>query len=247
MQQHLISMRLIGKSSVDNGVAHPDGSGAMALDSVLTGPADRNARQRSQPLDVCQESFTKANDGLLTDFIGSSRAWVGKPVLLPRRLRRALVASIPVLFWLVWLAIVGKGASPCAAPIRKVTSLDDHAAALLACDARYISPLAMPTDPGFVDIQRRSRPYSDCRRSSWRFLSVRHSGADNQHLDRFDRSRDFRSCHHRDVEGRWMMRGLDALSPAHPPAALGLRESTKPSVPISGLAAPVHGAQGVQT
>jgi hypothetical protein len=130
------------------------GSVAMALDSVVTGRPDRTVRHRSQPADVSQESFTKAND-----FTGSSRAGagVGKPVPITR-LRWAVIATISVeVFWWVWLALVGKGASPCAGHICMVTTLEHHAAALPACGASFVAALGtlVPDHrPRFLEIQR---------------------------------------------------------------------------------------------
>ena len=85
---------------------------------------------------------------VLSDFIKSSRPWTGKRVAVPRRLRWALGALMPVeLFWVIWLATIVAGTASCRGPICTVATLDHHAAALLACGVFCVAGLVglMPT------------------------------------------------------------------------------------------------------
>jgi hypothetical protein len=59
---------------------------------------------------------------------------------------------LPVeLFWTVWLATIVTGATACRGPICTVTTLDHHAAALLACGVFSVASLVglIPTTRGF--------------------------------------------------------------------------------------------------
>jgi uncharacterized membrane protein YhaH (DUF805 family) len=89
---------------------------------------------------------------LLSDFIQRSQPWSRERVAVPRRLRWALWALLPVeLFWAVWLATIVTGSTACRGPICTVTTLDHHAAALLACGVFSVAGLAglIPTTRGF--------------------------------------------------------------------------------------------------
>ena len=61
-------------------------------------------------------------------------------------------ALVPVeLFWAIWLATIVTGATACRGPICAVTTLDHHAAALLACGVFSVAGLVglIPTTRGF--------------------------------------------------------------------------------------------------
>ena len=88
----------------------------------------------------------------LGEFLGSSEPWSRERVPVPGRLRWALWALVPVeLFWAIWLATIVTGATACRGPICTVTTLDHHAAALLACGVFSVAGLAglIPTTRGF--------------------------------------------------------------------------------------------------
>jgi hypothetical protein len=90
---------------------------------------------------------------VLTDFIeSSSQPWSRERVAVPRRLQWALFTLVPVqLFWAIWLATIVTGATACRGPICTVTTLDHHAAALLACGVFSLAGLVglIPTTRGF--------------------------------------------------------------------------------------------------
>jgi uncharacterized membrane protein YhaH (DUF805 family) len=88
----------------------------------------------------------------LAEFVERSQPWSRQRVPVPIRLRLALWALVPVeLFWAVWLATIVTGATACRGPICTVTTLDHHAAALLACGVFSVAGLAglIPTTRGF--------------------------------------------------------------------------------------------------
>jgi hypothetical protein len=75
-----------------------------------------------------------SHDDVFSGFVEGVQPWSRERVPVPRRLRRALWALLPVeLFWAVWLATIVTGATACRGPICTVTTLDHHAAVLLAC------------------------------------------------------------------------------------------------------------------
>jgi uncharacterized membrane protein YhaH (DUF805 family) len=89
---------------------------------------------------------------VLSSFVESSKPWSRERVPIPRRLRWALWALVPVeLFWAVWLATIVTGATACRGPIYTVITLDHHAAALLACGVFSVAGLVglIPTTRGF--------------------------------------------------------------------------------------------------
>jgi hypothetical protein len=97
-------------------------------------------------------SSQTADIGVLADFVASSQPWNRERLPVPRRLRWALWALVPVeLFWAIWLATIVTGATACRGPICTVTTLDHHAAALLACGVFSVAVLAglIPTTRGF--------------------------------------------------------------------------------------------------
>jgi hypothetical protein len=97
-------------------------------------------------------AYSRASSDVLSDFVESSKSWSGERVPVPRRLRWSLWALVPVeLFWAIWLATVVTGATACRGPICTVTTLDHHAAALLACGVFSVAGLAglIPTTRGF--------------------------------------------------------------------------------------------------
>lgn len=91
-------------------------------------------------------------DNVLSNFVEGSQPWSRERVPMPSRLRWALWALLPVeLFWAIWLATIVTGATACRGPICTVTTLDHHAAALLACGIFSVAGLAalIPTTRGF--------------------------------------------------------------------------------------------------
>jgi hypothetical protein len=91
-------------------------------------------------------------DYVLVEFLDNSHPWSRQRVPVPRRLRLALWAFVPVeLFWAIWLATIVTGATACRGPICTVTTLDHHAAALLACGVFSVAGLVglIPTTRGF--------------------------------------------------------------------------------------------------
>jgi hypothetical protein len=89
---------------------------------------------------------------VLGDFVHNSQPWSRERVPIPRRLRWALWALVPVeLFWAIWLATIVTGSTACRRPICTVTTLDHHAAALLACGVFSVAGLTrlIPTTRGF--------------------------------------------------------------------------------------------------
>jgi hypothetical protein len=106
--------------------------------------SQRNGRNRHR----------REEDGshVLSDFVDNSRPWSRERVPVPRRLRWALWALIPVeLFWAIWLATIVTGSTACRGPICTVITLDHHAAALLACGVFSVAGLVglVPTTRGF--------------------------------------------------------------------------------------------------
>jgi hypothetical protein len=89
---------------------------------------------------------------VLVEFLDNSQRWSRERVPVPRRLRWALWALVPVeLFWAIWLATIVTGATACRGPICRVITLDNHAAALLACGVFSVTGLLalIPTTRGF--------------------------------------------------------------------------------------------------
>jgi hypothetical protein len=89
---------------------------------------------------------------VLSDFVESSQPWSRERVPIPRRLRWALWALLPVeLFWAIWLATIVTGSTACRGPMCTVITLDHHAAALLACGVFSVAGLMglIPTTRGF--------------------------------------------------------------------------------------------------
>ena len=109
------------------------------------------------PLGVAEQdaprlSSPSANSDVLSDFVEGSQPWSRERVPVPRRLRWALWALVPVdLFWAIWLATIVTGSTACRGPICTVTTLDHHAAALLACGVFSVAGLVglIPTTRGF--------------------------------------------------------------------------------------------------
>jgi hypothetical protein len=101
----------------------------------------------------CYGSFPqKETSNVLQEYVSTTKPWSRERVPVPRRLRWALWAVIPVeLFWAVWLATIVTGATACRGPICRVTILDHHAAALLACGIFCVVGLVglMPMTRGF--------------------------------------------------------------------------------------------------
>jgi hypothetical protein len=101
---------------------------------------------------VLRLSPPSANSLGLLEFVEGSQPWSRERVPMPSRLRWALWALLPVeLFWAIWLATIVTGATACRGPICTVTTLDHHAAALLACGVFSVAGLAglIPTTRGF--------------------------------------------------------------------------------------------------
>ena len=94
----------------------------------------RNRQLGPTEHETLPSSPPSANSLGLLEFVDNSRPWSRERVAVPRRLRWALWALVPVeLFWAVWLATIVTGATACRGPICTVTTLDHHAAVLLAC------------------------------------------------------------------------------------------------------------------
>jgi hypothetical protein len=96
--------------------------------------------------------YPKESSSVLQEFLRSSQPWSQERVAVPPRLRWALWALLPVeLFWAIWLATIVTGSTACRGPICTVTTLDHHAAALLACGVFSVAGLAglIPTTRGF--------------------------------------------------------------------------------------------------
>ena len=84
-----------------------------------------------------------ANHSIVNDFAQSIQPWSRERVPLPRSLRYALWALIPVeLPWAAWLVAIVSGVSPCDGRICTVATLN-HAAVLLACAAICIVGIAL--------------------------------------------------------------------------------------------------------
>jgi hypothetical protein len=114
----------------------------------------RELRGVSRPLSPAVSTPFSSPTGrtVLADFVASSRPWSQERVAIPRRLRGALFALIPVeLFWAIWLATIVTGSTACRGPICTVTTLDHHAAELLACGVFSVAGLMglIPTTRGF--------------------------------------------------------------------------------------------------
>jgi hypothetical protein len=113
--------------------------------------------RRNRQLGVAEQdaprlSSPSAKSDMLLDFVEGSQLWSRERVPAPRRLRLALWVLLPVeLFWAIWLATIVTGATACRGPICTVTTLDHHAAALLACGVFSVAGLVglMPTTRGF--------------------------------------------------------------------------------------------------
>jgi hypothetical protein len=93
-----------------------------------------------------------SHDDVLSNFLEGVQPWSRERVPIPRRLRWALWALVPVeLFWAIWLATIVTGATACRGPICRVITLDHHAAALLACGVFSVAVLVglIPTTHGF--------------------------------------------------------------------------------------------------
>jgi hypothetical protein len=93
-----------------------------------------------------------AGSKVLSDFLKSSEPWSQERVRVPRRLRWALWALIPIeLFWVIWLATIATGATSCRGPICTIATLDHHVAVLLACGVSCIAVLVglIPFTRGF--------------------------------------------------------------------------------------------------
>jgi hypothetical protein len=120
----------------------------LGLDLVRgVSPSETSAQTGSTPF-----SSPRASTTVLADFVASSRPWSQERVPMPRRLRLALWALLPVqLFWAVWLATIVTGSTACRGPICTVVTLDHHAAALLACGVLCVAGLVglIPTTRGF--------------------------------------------------------------------------------------------------
>jgi hypothetical protein len=111
---------------------------------LVAGGRELDSRQRSSSPDL--------NSVLLMEFVDRSQSWSRERVPVPRRLRWALWALVPVeLFWAVWLATIVTGSTACRGPICTVITLDHHAAALLACGVFGVAGLVglIPTTRGF--------------------------------------------------------------------------------------------------
>jgi hypothetical protein len=101
------------------------------------------------PLGVPSDALASS---VLVGFLDNSQPWSWERVPIPSRLRWALWALVPVeLFWAIWLATIVTGSTACRGPICTVTTLDHHAAALLACGVLSVAGLAglIPTTRGF--------------------------------------------------------------------------------------------------
>ena len=118
------------------------------VDQAVSRPAEASSAQ-GRPTEF---SSSQPSNSVLVDFVDRSQPWSRERVPVPRRLRWALWALVPVeLFWAIWLATIVTGATACRGPICAVTTLDHHAAALLACGIFSVAVLAglIPTTRGF--------------------------------------------------------------------------------------------------
>jgi hypothetical protein len=109
---------------------------------------------KSDPFRSAPVPFSSSDQyhGVLQNFVQASRPWSRKRTALPRRLRAALWAFIPIeLFWAVWLATIVTGATACRGSICTIATLDHHAAALLGCGVFSVATLLalIPTTRGF--------------------------------------------------------------------------------------------------
>ncbi len=112
-------------------------------DLMRLSPHEVHSIGRSRRIGSRLPSSRTADANSLSDFIKRSQPWSRERVPVPRRLRLALWAQIPVeLFWTIWLATIVTGATSCRGTICMVTTLDYHAAALLACGVFCVSGLA---------------------------------------------------------------------------------------------------------
>jgi hypothetical protein len=76
----------------------------------------------------------RVDDNLLQAFVARSQPWSRQRIAPPRRLQRMLWLLIPVeLLWAIWLATIVSQAIACRGLVCTVSTLDHHAAALLAC------------------------------------------------------------------------------------------------------------------
>ena len=118
----------------------------------LAAPRRRKMDTSFLPTSHDSLGISELRSDLLSDFIQRSEPWSLERVPVPRRLRWALWALVPVeLFWAIWLATIVTGATACRGPICTVITLDHHAAALLACGVFSVAGLAglIPTTRGF--------------------------------------------------------------------------------------------------
>ena len=123
----------------------------------LAAPLRRKMDTSFLPTSHNSLGISELRSDLLSDFIQRSQPWSRERVPVPSRLRWALWALIPVeLFWAIWLATIVTGATACRGPICTVTTLDHHAAALLACGVFSVAGLAglIPTTRGFSRCNR---------------------------------------------------------------------------------------------
>jgi hypothetical protein len=90
--------------------------------------------KRVQGIGAYVLSLHEASSSVIQEFVQRSQPWGRERVPLPRQLRRALWALIPLqLLWAIWLVTVLSGSSPCEGPICTVATLNHHSAILLAC------------------------------------------------------------------------------------------------------------------
>jgi hypothetical protein len=126
----------------------------LKLGSARDSMAPRRGKTEIGFLSTSHDSLglPELRSDLLSDFIQRSQPWSREREPIPRRLRWALWALLPVeLFWAIWLATIVTGSTACRGPICTVTTLGHHAAALLACGVFSVAGLAglIPTTRGF--------------------------------------------------------------------------------------------------
>ena len=135
-------LRILGAAEGNPGLV---GGLSRRIDTELQATETTGLRSLGIPDDLLAGS-------VLVNFVDNSQPWSWERVPVPRRLRWALWALIPVeLFWAVWLATIVTGATACRGPICTVITLDHHAAALLACGVFSVAGLVglIPTTRGF--------------------------------------------------------------------------------------------------
>jgi hypothetical protein len=124
---------------VDPGLSHLGADGRPSQTRALK-PRTLPARSGS-PLSLFQSDHSEQlsssianHHSVLQEFVRRSQPWGRERVPLPRQLRRALWALIPLqLLWAIWLVTILSGSSPCEGPICTVATLNHHSAILLAC------------------------------------------------------------------------------------------------------------------